>query len=126
MFEALVEMMKLDLISFTDNYDYKGELVFSDGDNQVRHKLTEEEIVSLVNLDIAKEELVNIYAFKGTNNSIRYDLAPDKANKMHDDRAYTIAMLAWYLQKMRRQNITDKKKYSINPSQYFLARKPKF
>jgi hypothetical protein len=125
LFEALIEMMKLDLISFTDNYDYKGELIFNEEDKQTRHKLTEDEIVSLVNLDIAKEELVNIYAFKGTNNSIRYDLAPDKANKMHDDRAYTIAMLAWYLQQLRRKNITNKKRDNIDPSQYFLARKPK-
>jgi hypothetical protein len=108
MFEALAEMMKLDLISFTESYDYKGELILNDGDKQVRHKLTEDEILSLVNMDIAKEELVNIYAFKGTNNSIRYDLAPDKASKMHDDRAYTIAMLAWYLKQIRREDIVNK------------------
>jgi hypothetical protein len=111
MFEALVEMMKLDLISFTETYDYKGELVINTPDGQgKRHKLTPDEELSLVNIDIAKEELVSIYSFKSTNGSVRYDLPPDKQSKIGDDRAYTIAMLAWYLQQLRRQNITEKKK----------------
>jgi hypothetical protein len=111
MFEALVEMMKLDLISFTENYDYKGELIFNNEEGKTtRHKLTPEEELSLVNIDIAKEELVSIYSFRSTNGSVRYDLPPDKQNKIGDDRAYTIAMLAWYLQQLRRQNITEKKK----------------
>lgn len=127
MFEALIEMMKLDLISFTENYDYKGELVFNnENGNATRHKLTSDEELSLINIDIAKEELVSIYAFKSTNGSVRYDLPPDKQSKIGDDRAYTIAMLAWYLQQVRRQNITNKKKSETNASQYFLARKPKF
>jgi hypothetical protein len=126
MFEALIEMMKLDLISFTENYDYKGELIFNnENGNATRHKLTSDEELSLINIDIAKEELVSIYAFKSTNGSVRYDLPPDKQSKIGDDRAYTIAMLAWYLQQLRRQNITNKKKSDTNASQYFLARKPK-
>jgi hypothetical protein len=111
MFDALVEMMKLDLISFTENYDYKGELIFNNEEGKTkRHKLTPEEELSLINIDITKEELVSIYAFKSTNGNVRYDLPPDKQNKIGDDRAYTVAMLAWYLQQLRRQNITEKKK----------------
>jgi hypothetical protein len=110
MFEALVEMMKLDLISFPESYDHKGELTYVDEDgNTKRYRLTEEEIISLINIDIAKEELVSIYGFKSTNGNIRYDLPPDKQSKIGDDRAYTIAMLAWYLQQIRRENITKKK-----------------
>jgi hypothetical protein len=109
MFEALIEMMKLDLISFTENYDHKGELVMA-GENGEgrRYKLTIEEEMSLINIDIAKEELVSIYEFKSSNGNKRYDLPPEKMSKVHDDRAYTIAMLAWYLQQVRRQNITRK------------------
>lgn len=111
MFEALVEMMKLDLISFTETYDYKGQLVMATEDGgSIKHKLTQDEELALINIDIAKEELVSIYAFKSTNGNIRYDLPPDKQSKIGDDRAYTIAMLAWYLQQLRRQNITEKKK----------------
>lgn len=124
MFAALAEMTQLDLISFTESYDYKGEIVFTyDNGETMRYKLTQEEELALINLDLAKEELVNIYSFKSTNGSIRYDLPPDKASKMNDDRAYTMAMLAWYLQQMRRRNITNKKKQNIVPSQLFMVKK---
>jgi hypothetical protein len=127
MFEALIEMMKLDLISFPESYDHKGELVLVDDKGEgKKYKLTNEEELSLINIDIAKEELVSIYSFRSSNGNVRYDLPPDKLSKIGDDRAYTIAMLAWYLQQLRRQNITNKKKSDTNPSQYFLARKPKF
>ena len=111
MFEALIEMMDLDLISFTDIYDNKGHLTLIDeeGENKT-YKLSTEEEIALVNIDLAKEELVSIYAFKSSNGNVRYDLPPDKIRKMNDDRAYTIAMLAWFLRELRRKNITDKKK----------------
>lgn len=109
MFEALIDMMKLDLISFTESYDHKGELMFNDDNgNTNKYKLTEDEIASLINMDVMKEELVSIYAFKSTNGNIRYDLPPDKQNKIGDDRAYTVAMLAWYLQQLRRKSIVNK------------------
>jgi len=120
MFEALIEMMKLDLITFTENYDYKGEIVTVDEDgNTNKHRLTEDEIVALTQIDLAKEELVSIYAFKSSNGNVRYDLPPEKQSKTGDDRAYTIAMLAWYLQQMRRKNIITKKPVS-NISQYMF------
>lgn len=109
MFDALIEMMSLDLITFTETYDNKGFLTLVDEDGESKqYKLSSDEEIALVNVDIAKEELVSIYAFKSTNGSVRYDLPPDKLNKIGDDRAYTIAMLAWYLRNLRRESITKK------------------
>src|SRR5690606_32579892 len=123
---ALIEMMKLDLISFTESYDNKGVIVTADENGEpIKYKLTQEEELALINLDLAKEELVSIYSFKSTNGSIRYDLPPDKQSKVHDDRAYTIAMLAWYLQQLRRSNITERKNQNVNASDFFLSQKPK-
>lgn len=125
LFESLKEMMSLDLISFTENYDYKGVLVFNDENGgSTKHKLTNEEILSLVNIDIAKEELVSIYEFKSPNGSYRYDLPPDKQSKIGDDRAYTIAMLAWYLRQLRRENIVNKQSPKINMAELFMFKKP--
>lgn len=125
MFEALIEMMNLNLISFPENYDYKGELNLPTDSGEVKkYKLTEEEILSLINIDIAKEELVSIYAFKSTNGNIRYDLPPDKQSKIGDDRAYTIAMLAWYLQQLRREKITKKEAQKFDISKLFLFKSP--
>lgn len=125
MFAALREMMGLDLISFTETYDGKGELVFTelDGKDAGQTKvqtLSDDEIMSLVNIDLAKEELVSIYEYKSGNN-VRYDLAPDKKNRMHDDRAYTIAMLAWYLQELRRKNIRKEPEFNIEDHMIFMS-----
>lgn len=126
MFAALQEMMKHDLISFTETYDGKGELVFTEieGDDAGKTKiytLSDDEIMALVNIDLAKEELVSIYEFKNGSN-VRYDLAPDKKNKMHDDRAYTIAMLAWYLQELRRERTIKKEpEFNIDDYKYFMS-----
>lgn len=141
MFDALVEMLGLDLISFTEEYDMKGFLtLFEDKEIEYEenkskkkeikldekiYKLSFDEELSLKNIDLAKEELVNIYRFDGTNGGHRYNLSPDKETKMHDDRAYCLAMLAWHLQQLRRQNITNKKKDTIDISSMFLIRKPK-
>ncbi|MNP15049.1 hypothetical protein D3C76_1073890 [compost metagenome] len=124
LFEALIEMMSLDLISFTESYDNKGFLTFIDENGNTKQvKLSKDEELSLVNIDIAKEELVSIYAFKSTNGNIRYDLPPDKQNKIGDDRAYTIAMLAWYLKNIRRESITKRKSKIIDPNSFMLMKK---
>lgn len=139
MYDALLEMMNLDLISFTAEYDDKGHLMLpketgkeiefenADGENQkekeisyAQVKLDFEEEMALKNIDLAKEELVNIYRHKGTNDNYRYDLATDKVGKMNDDRAYCLAMLGWYLQQVRRGSIVNKKKDRPNISQYMF------
>ncbi|WP_242403957.1 terminase [Paenibacillus pini] len=125
MFDALVEMTGLDLISFTDEYDMKGhltlfedaELTYEDDDNNKKteitsntkiHKLSFDEEMALKNIDLAKEEVINIFRYDNPNGGRRYALSPEKESKMHDDRAYCLAMLAWHLQQLRRENITKK------------------
>ncbi|MEC2162867.1 MULTISPECIES: terminase [Bacillus] len=126
MFESLIEMMDLNLISFTETYDYKGEITLpTDNGEGKKYKLTDEEILSLTNIDLAKEELVSIYKFSsGSSSKVRYDLPPDKKSKVHDDRAYTIAMLAWYLKQLRRENITKKEHPKIDMNKMFLFKQP--
>jgi len=127
MFEALIEMVDLNLISFPESHDGKDELLIPQRDGDVeKYKLTNDEILSLTNIDMAKEELVSIYSFKSSNGNVRYDLPPDKQSKIGDDRAYTVAMLAWYLQQLRRENITKKKKDTGDFSKFFAVKKPKY
>jgi hypothetical protein len=139
LFDSLIEMTKLNLITFPSEYDSKGKLSImkekSKKNEQTgkveklaeveEYSLTQDEIMSLIQIDLAKEELVNMYGTKNGNGSISYDLAPEKKNKMHDDRAYTFAMLAWYLKQLRRKNITDKPKISIDVNKFFMVKKPK-
>jgi hypothetical protein len=59
-------------------------------------------------LRISKEELISTRRI-GDNVNYKYDLPPDKKNKMHDDRAYTMVMLAWHLKNLKREGIVNKK-----------------
>ncbi|WP_256715855.1 terminase [Paenibacillus odorifer] len=141
MFDALVEMMGLDLISFTDEYDMKGHLTIFEEEvieyedekknknKDIRskekvHKLSFDEELALKNIDLAKEEIVNIYRYDNPNGGRRYALSPEKEAKMHDDRAYCLAMLAWHLQQLRRENITKRKKSTYSAEGYFHIKQP--
>ena len=131
MYDALVEMLGLDLISFTSEYDMKGylnifentEIEYQDDKNNKKkevqshakmHTLSFEEELALKNIDLAKEEMVNIFRYDNKNGGRSYDLSQDKKSKLKDDRAYCMAMLAWYLQQKRRENITRKKQSKTN------------
>ena len=134
MFDALLEMVNLDLISFTSEYDGKGFIMlpketgkeidceYEDENGKIasrkekeisykQHKLDFEEELALKNIDFAKEELVNIYRLKGTNGNYKYDLPPDKQKTLNDDRAYCLALLGWYLHQSRRKNITSERDF---------------
>ena len=72
-------------------------------------KLDWEEELALVNIDCLKEELVNVVRKKREGAKDSFDLSPEKANKMHDDRAYTACMMGWALAQERRKLILNKK-----------------
>lgn len=138
LFESAIKMMDLDLIEFPDEYLGKGylELIFEKDKKgnmtqrynypteeemkslakkeisieTVMHHLSLEEEAALKQIDAMKTEIVNIYRYKQSNGNDRFDLASDKANKMHDDRAYVFALLCWQLAQMRRSHIVNKKK----------------
>ncbi len=124
MFDALEEMLSQDLISFPQ-YDGKDYItLFKEGDEitvidddgnshtekeriAYEYKLSDEEMVSLRQIELVKEETINMYRYE-EGKSVRYDLAPDKRNT-NDDRAYCLAMIAWYLQKLRSGKIVERK-----------------
>lgn len=138
LFESAIKMMDLDLVEFPDEYLGKGylELIFEKDKKgnmtqrynypteeemkalakkeisieTVMHHLSLEEEAALKQIDAMKTEIVNIYRYKQSNGNDRFDLASDKANKMHDDRAYVFALLCWQLAQMRRSHIVNKKK----------------
>lgn len=141
LFEALIKMMQQNLIEFTEEYMNKGYLnliyeKYPNGkliqrytypsekeekelhkkdiiiDTKIRHLELEEEI-ALKQIDSMKNELVNIYRYKQSNGKDRFDLATDKAGKLNDDKAYCCALLGWQLSNMRRENIINKKRNTL-------------
>ena len=57
-----------------------------------------------------------------------FELTPEKANKLHDDRAYTACLASYALMCERRKSITNKKRTKQSPTdiqKLFSIRAPK-
>lgn len=148
-YEALIEMMNLDCISFTSDYDNKGYLTLFEVDDKLYesekrritadlqrqkvpeiefNKKLEEEMkkssciktkmmrldpyqeIALKNIDAMKEEMVNMVRKKRDSGKDSFELIPEKANKLHDDRSYCAALVAWFLQEKRAERIRNRKR----------------
>lgn len=153
MFEAMIKMIDTKTLHFTEEYMNKGsiELIYEiDTKGRAKQRmnypseeeekeldkkgiqvttetyhLTNKEELALKQIDMAKTELVNIYRFKQSSGKDRFDLAPEKANKMHDDRAYTVALISWMLSGMQREHIVNKRKPKEDPKRFFKIRAPR-
>lgn len=88
-------------------------------------KLDVEEEIALKQIDLMKNEILNIYRFKQSNGRDRFDLAPSKANQMHDDKAYVLGLLSYQLTLLRRDHIINKKKDIGDLDKFFEIRRPK-
>lgn len=150
-YEAMIEMLDIDAISFTANYDHKGYLTVFEADEKKLEKekkriseelkskgydgeefskKLEEELsqtscvntktikldqfqeISLANIDAMKEEMVNMVRKKRDSGKDSFELTPEKANKLHDDRSYCAALCAWWLSEKRLENVRSRKKPS--------------
>lgn len=153
MYEAMIELINQDKVSFTAPYDNKGYLTIFDVDEEKlskekeriskelrKQKLNEKEFesklsdelgkiqsvntktvkldwqdeIALANMDALKEELVNMVRKKRESGKDSFELTPEKANKLHDDRSYTCCMASFALMCERRKAITQKKRHKTD------------
>lgn len=98
MFSALSEMSQEDLIVWPKSLPSNGKIEI-DGKLVA---LTLEETRALLEIDLTKEEIWMMRKTKTEAGNIRYALQADKQRNMHDDRAYTLSMAAFFLAKLRR------------------------
>lgn len=97
------------------------------------YKLTPDEEVALKQIDMMKEEIVNICRTKRESGKDMFKLPPHKdadtgasEATMHDDRAYTLSMLGWYLQEKRLEHIRKRKRKDTKELEsFFDFKKPK-
>lgn len=73
------------------------------------YKLAPDEEVALVQIDNMKEEVVNMVRKKRETGKDSFELTKEKQTKLHDDRAYTLALLAYGLQEVRREQLFNQK-----------------
>lgn len=74
------------------------------------YHLSPDEEVALTQLDNMKEEVVNMVRIKREGNKDSFSLTKEKENKMHDDRAYVLALIAYSLQELRRKDTVNRPK----------------
>ena len=98
MFSALSEMAQEDLIVWPKSLPLGGKIEIGGK----KHSLTTEEMQSFLETDLLREEVWMMRKTKTEAGNIKYALQADKQRTAHDDRAYTLAMAAHYLSKLRR------------------------
>lgn len=125
MYSALERMLKFDLITFFE-YDNKESIMIANKDGDYYdYKLSNEEKLILLQNNLLKNELSYMCRVETSNGNVQYDLASDKRNKMHDDRADTCAMASLWLADKIRDNIIYVPLQEINMQSILnLARKP--
>lgn len=140
MFEEMKQLIELNVVEFPEEYTQRGyvNLIYQvDKDNNatqifsypqeraekqlkkdgvridtIPYTLSPDEEIALTQIDMMKNEVVNMYRFTSASGQDRFDLAPDKAKIMHDDRNYTLLLCCHYLAQLRRTPITSKRKNS--------------
>ena len=112
MFEELIELMNLGVVHFPLEYNGGDYVQVVDGVDKATgqeilktHELSLDEQTAWVNIDLMKNEITSMQKTTNPENtSVTYALPPDRANKMHDDRAYTLVLLAHRLYELRRKD----------------------
>lgn len=130
-------MKKLDKEDLTqDQYEERLEEELSKiNSTKTRvYNLSPDEEIALTQIDAMKEEIVNICRMKRDSGKDAFKLPAHKdadtgasEATMHDDRAYVLAMLGWYLSEKRLEHLRKKKREKPSESMMdsFIVRSPK-
>ena len=134
MVEEFIELINLGVIRFPYEYNGQEYLQLIDGiDTKTgeemlsTYQLSQEERVNFDQIDRMKAEICNIH--KSTNaegTSVRYSLAREKQNTMHDDRFYCILLASHRLYELRRgKAMRNKRETDKDVSAFIQFRAPK-
>lgn len=123
-YDALQKMANLNLIKFTD-YDNKDHIMLDKKNGEFeKYELSFDEKLALTNINLLKVETSYMCRYDTPNGCVQYELAKDKKNTMHDDKAYTLAMGAYALAKLRREDLLQKPKSVPTLNISSLSRRP--
>ena len=123
-YDALQKMANLNLIKFTD-YDNKDHIMLNKKNGEFeKYELSFDEKLALTNINLLKMETSYMCRYDTPNGGVQYELAKDKKNTMHDDKAYTLAMGAYALAKLRREDLLQKPKSAPTLNISSLSRRP--
>ena len=106
-YERAQNAINQGLAIFPTSLNPRMELEFeetdAEGNIRIRYEnVNEEERNALIQLDLAKEELVAMVKNKRPNGTVQFDLSPDaKSRNFHDDRADVVCMILDRLMELR-------------------------
>lgn len=100
------------------------ELINSQNAKVKTIRLDREEEIALTNLDLVKDEVVNMVRIKRDKGKDSFELCPEKANTLHDDHSYVLAM-AGYVVAMERRSRNKPKREKFKDIGALLASKSK-
>lgn len=122
-FDAAERMIKLGVVHFPAEYNDKGYIQNIDDDGVEHiHNLTPDEQIALAQISRAKDEIVLMCKYV-SNGNVTYNYPPDKRNVEHDDRAFTLALLCWYLAGLRRGQVRENRENENGFKNLMLARR---
>lgn len=106
MYSALTDMIEQNLIIFPRPLNLRQEFEFEtegeDGKLVCRYeKAAPEEVRAMTELDLMVTEVTSMQRVKTPNGNIVIKLPKTLERKLHDDRAYCLAMLAFHLNNLR-------------------------
>ena len=110
MYQACQDMINQGLVMFPKSLNLRLEMEFEEIDSEgnlqiICERMNSEEIATLVEFDMMKEELVAMQKTK-QGSTVKFDLLPSKKlENMHDDRSDVCAMLCWQLYLLRKDDI---------------------
>lgn len=108
-YERTQQAINQGLVMFPKSLNVRNEMeieeMASDGTVTLRYeKVSFDEMNSLTQIDLAKEEIVAMQKQKRPNGTIVFELSPDaKQKNMHDDRVDCVAMICNRLMELRAQ-----------------------
>lgn len=129
-FGALEEMADLNLIHFTEYDGHRDFLMMlqKDKDDKEEYReyvLSKKEKQALVQIELTKTEISYMCRTETpSTKTVTYELVRERRHRMHDDRAYALAMGAYALWKIRNRDLrnrTTRKKDEL----IFKARTPR-
>lgn len=130
MFREFIELFDLGVIKLPHEYDGRDYItnlaIENDEEVQKDYRLSNEEKVSLTEIDLLKNEITAMQKITNADNtSETYQLSKEAERKgYHDDRAYTMILLAHRLYELRHKNAV-KRKDDIEPTSFLMFKRPK-
>ena len=115
MYAALTDMVEQNLIKFPKPLNIRQEFEYEEenenGELVCKYvKAQPEEIKAMTELDLMITEVTSMERVKTPNGNIQIRLPKTLERKLHDDRAYCLALLAWHLYQLRTEERLAKEK----------------